>query len=145
MRLHPRDIRLSDGRWLRYKGKGAITLPGGPNYTDNAMWKHPEGLLVIATVERESLHVSLSHRSHEVTDRDCTLVADALFPIGSVVEKRGEVAEYTEGTGHSYTGIVHLLTPIDAIEVDKLSQPTRQAIGNLVDKLVDRVLKKNPA
>lgn len=142
MKLNVKDVQLADGRWLRYKGKGAINLPSGPKWIDNAMWKHPEGLCVIATVEMRDhsadLHVSLSHRSREVSHEDCTLVADAFFPVGAVVESRGEFAEFAEGAQHANGKVVHLMTPVGAVEADTIPQATRQALGRVIERIAGR-------
>ncbi len=141
-------MKLADGRWLYYKGAGAPVLPGSPAFAENAKWKHPEGLCVIATVETDgvsgspggSMHVSVSHNAREISDRECTLIADALFPVGAVVEKRGEVAEFTgsdsETRACSYSGVVHLVTPLAASNLDSIPHATRQVFGHIISAVI---------
>ena len=73
------DVRLSDGRRLRYEGRFQP-----PDSADGATYLTSNGLRVLASLDRTErfgplLHVSLSYRTHAPTWPEITAVKAAFF------------------------------------------------------------------
>lgn len=80
------EVRLADGRVLRYRGPDLIHDPERTQFLTVTMWTGRDGMKVLASMDNIAernwgplLHVSMSYPHHDPSWVDIKLVRDAFF------------------------------------------------------------------